>query len=66
MHLFTKNAELLTLTYGSLITQLIKDYEQPAAINEQLEKMGYNIGIRLVDEFLAKSNVNNCSNFRDT
>ncbi|RYY70466.1 hypothetical protein EON63_22575 [archaeon] len=23
-------------------------------------------GIRLVDEFLAKSNVSNCSNFRDT
>jgi hypothetical protein len=28
--------------------------------------MGFNIGVRLIDEFLAKSGVNNCSNFRET
>ncbi|KAI3778469.1 hypothetical protein L2E82_07800 [Cichorium intybus] len=28
--------------------------------------MGYNIGIRLIDEFLAKSNVTRCVNFRET
>ena len=28
--------------------------------------MGYNIGIRIVDEFLAKGNVTKCNNFRDT
>jgi hypothetical protein len=57
-----QNAELLTLTYGSLIVQvissccvyssfdfcfylqLIKDFEQVSMINEQLEKMGHNIG----------------------
>lgn len=27
---------------------------------------GYNIGVRLIDEFLAKSGVGNCSNFRET
>lgn len=27
---------------------------------------GYNIGIRLIDEFLAKSGVNNCQDFRET
>eukprot|EP00983_Pelagomonas_calceolata_P000051 1392-Pelagomonas_calceolata.AAC.1 len=27
---------------------------------------GYNIGIRLIDEFLAKSKVSRCSNFRET
>lgn len=27
---------------------------------------GYNIGIRLVDEFLAKSNVSRCVDFRET
>ena len=27
---------------------------------------GYNIGIRIIDEFLAKSGVSNCSNFRET
>ena len=28
--------------------------------------MGYNIGLRLIDEFLAKSGVNACQDFRDT
>lgn len=27
---------------------------------------GYNIGIRLIDEFLAKSNVSRCNDFRET
>lgn len=27
---------------------------------------GYNIGIRLIDEFLAKSNVSTCVDFRET
>ena len=49
------NSEFLTLTYGSLMVRLIKDYEKPEEINDQLEKMGYNIGIRLIDDFLAKS-----------
>ena len=49
------NSEFLTLTYGSLMVRLIKDYEKPEEINDQLEKMGYNIGIRLIDDYLAKS-----------
>ncbi|GMQ11641.1 hypothetical protein CsSME_00054189 [Camellia sinensis var. sinensis] len=28
--------------------------------------MGYNIGIRLIDEFLAKSNVSRCVDFKET
>ena len=28
--------------------------------------MGYNIGLRLIDEFLAKSGINACQDFRDT
>lgn len=27
---------------------------------------GYNIGVRLIDEFLAKSNVSRCVDFRET
>ena len=49
------NSEVISLTYGSLMVRLIKDYEKPEEINDQLEKMGYNIGIRLIDDFLAKS-----------
>jgi hypothetical protein len=38
------NAEVFTLTYGSLVMQLIKDFDDVNAVNEQLEKMGHNIG----------------------
>lgn len=34
-----QNAELFTLTYGSLVVQLIKDYEDYAEVNKQLDKM---------------------------
>ncbi|KAJ8576811.1 hypothetical protein ON010_g2402 [Phytophthora cinnamomi] len=60
------NGELFALTYGSLVTQLIKDFEDLKVVNQQLDKMGYNIGVRLVDEFLAKSGVASCQDFRDT
>lgn len=35
----TQNAELLTMTYGSLVIQLLKDYEDVEEVNKQLEKM---------------------------
>ena len=28
--------------------------------------MGYNIGLRLIEDFLAKSNAGRCANFRET
>ena len=60
------NAELLTLTYGAMVSQLIRDYEDPLEVNVQLEAMGYNIGVRVVDEFCAKSKGVRCRNFRET
>ncbi|OEH77051.1 trafficking protein particle complex subunit [Cyclospora cayetanensis] len=35
----SQNSELLCLTYGSLVSQLLKDFEHVEAINQQLEKM---------------------------
>jgi hypothetical protein len=92
--LLDQNAELFTLTYGSMVMQvmcfcilhihlppfislfyiqfdppleqLIKDLEDIPAVNAQLDKMGHNIGIRLIDEFLAKSGAPSCMTFRDT
>lgn len=61
----TKNAELFALTYGALVVQLIQDYEDYAEVNKQLEKMGYNIGTRLIEEFLAKSSLGRCADFKD-
>jgi hypothetical protein len=60
------NSELLTLTYGAMVSQLIRDYESPLEVNVQLEAMGYNIGVRVVDEFCAKSRGVRCRNFRET
>ncbi|CAL1704577.1 unnamed protein product [Somion occarium] len=60
------NAELFALTYGALVVQLIQDYEDYEEVNKQLEKMGYNIGTRLIEDFLARSNIGRCVDFRET
>ncbi|KAJ3416154.1 transport protein particle 22 kDa subunit [Chytridiales sp. JEL 0842] len=60
------NAELFILTYGSLVAQLVKDYEDYSEVNKQLDKMGYNIGGRLIEDFLAKTSMGKCTDFRDT
>ncbi|KAH0857907.1 hypothetical protein HID58_086168 [Brassica napus] len=60
------NAELFTLTYGAIVRQLLTDLEDVDEVNKQLDQMGYNIGIRLIDEFLAKSGVSRCVDFKET
>lgn len=37
-----------------------------AEVNRQLDKMGYNIGQRLIEDYFAKSGAAACTNFRDT
>lgn len=60
------SAELVTLTYGTIVAQLCKDYEfNYVEVNKQLDRMGYNIGLRLIEDFLAKSSAPACSNFRE-
>ena len=62
------NSELVTLTYGTVVAQLCRDYDSDyVEVNKQLDKMGYNIGLRLIEDYLAKSNsMRRCSNFRET
>jgi hypothetical protein len=48
------SSELFVLTYGAVVAQLVKDCPNIEAVNHQLDLMGYNIGVRLVDEFMAK------------
>mmetsp|Transcript_19896 Transcript_19896/g.60255 ORF Transcript_19896/g.60255 Transcript_19896/m.60255 type:complete len:159 (-) Transcript_19896:321-797(-) len=60
------NGELFALTYGAMVKRLVEDYTEIDEVNEQLEKMGYNIGIRLVDEFLAKAGLPPCQGFQET
>lgn len=57
----------MTLTYGSIVAQLVADFDHDyAKVNKQLDKMGYNIGLRLIEELLAKTGLPRCQNFRDT
>ena len=65
LYSMTQNAELFALTYGALVVQLIQDYEDYDEVNNQLEKMGYNIGTRLIEDFLAKSGMGRCADFRE-
>ncbi|KAK4398476.1 Trafficking protein particle complex subunit [Sesamum angolense] len=70
------NAELFTLTYGAIVRQLLTDLEEVEEVKAARSNnflvfvmsccRGYNIGVRLVDEFLAKSNVSRCVDFRET
>lgn len=60
------NSELFTLTYGAVVVQLLKDSDDVEQTSAQLEKMGYNIGMRIIDEFLAKANAGPCSDFKET
>ena len=59
------NAELFAFTYGSLVVKLIKEQENLSEVNKVLETMGYNIGVRLIDDFLSKTDVN-CEDINDT
>lgn len=60
------NSEIFTLTYGSMVRQLLADYDDLEDVHKQLDKMGHNIGVRLIDEFLAKSRTARCQSFRET
>ncbi|EER34500.1 transport protein particle 22 kDa subunit [Candida tropicalis MYA-3404] len=61
------NSELFTLTYGSVVAQLCRDFQNNYhEVNNQLDKMGYNIGLRLIEEFLAKTGIRRCQTFKET
>lgn len=61
------NAELFTLTYGSIVSQLCQDYHRDfKKVNAQLFSMGYNIGVRLIEDFLARTALPRCENLTVT
>ena len=53
------------MTYGSLVSQLLRDYENPDDVNKQLDRIGYNIGLRLIEDYLAKTNATRCHDFKE-
>lgn len=44
----------------------MKDYENVEDVNKQLDRMGYNIGVRMVEDFLARTNAGRCYDLRET
>lgn len=45
---------------------MIKDLENTDDINKQLERFGYNMGIRIIEDFLAKTATGRCLDLKDT
>ncbi len=62
------SGELFNLTYGALVAQILRDYENVDDVNKQLDKMGYNIGVRLVEDFLSRQpgGGQRCGDLRET
>ncbi|XP_053993170.1 trafficking protein particle complex subunit 3-like [Hylaeus volcanicus] len=60
------NSDLLSLTYGAFVTQLLKDYGLVEDVNKKLDKIGESMGSRLIEEFLAFSGIGKCHNFKET
>ncbi|EDO15651.1 hypothetical protein Kpol_473p10 [Vanderwaltozyma polyspora DSM 70294] len=55
------NAELFTMTYGAIVSQLCTDFQRDYnKVNDQLFSMGYNIGVRLIEDFLARTALPRC------
>jgi len=49
------------------VKQLCDDFDNNyVEVNRQLDKMGYNIGQRLIEDYFAKSGAAACANFKDT
>lgn len=59
------NMDLFSLTYGSVISQLITDCDNIDEVNKQLDSMGHNIGHRLIEDFLAKTSGTRCRDLKD-
>lgn len=57
------NAELFIMTYGTIVSQLCADLQNDYdKVNTELYNMGYNIGVRLVEDFLARTALPRCNN----
>ena len=53
------------MTYSALVAQLIQNYEDYVEVDKQLEKMDYDIGTWLIENFLARSSLGRCADFRE-
>lgn len=45
---------------------MLRDFENVEDVNKQLERLGYNMGMRIIEDFLSKTNSTRCTDMRDT
>lgn len=45
---------------------MIKDLDNTEDVSKQLERLGYNMGVRLIEDFLAKTGSGRCLDLKDT
>ena len=57
--------EFFSLTYGAIVAQIIRDYEDSDDVNQMLYRMGQYIGLRLVDEFFAKTHLRGTTSLKE-
>ncbi|XP_063695513.1 trafficking protein particle complex subunit 3 [Culicoides brevitarsis] len=60
------SSELMSLTYGSMVSKILRDYDNTDEVNKQLERIGYNMGIRLIEDFLSRTMSSRCLDIRET
>lgn len=45
---------------------MLKETENSEDVNKQLERIGYNMGVRLIEDFLARTTSTRCLEMRET
>uniref|UniRef100_A0A914GZ72 Uncharacterized protein n=1 Tax=Globodera rostochiensis TaxID=31243 RepID=A0A914GZ72_GLORO len=56
------SSELFILSYGALVADLANDLESSEEVNKHLDKIGFNMGLRMADDFLSKNpRIGRCS-----
>lgn len=45
---------------------MLRDYENLDDVNKQLERMGFDMGVRLIEDFLSRTASPRCLDMRDT
>lgn len=45
---------------------MVRDLENTDDVNKQLERLGYNMGVRIIEDYLAKTGTGRCLDLKDT
>lgn len=48
------------------MSQMLRDFENLEEVNKQLERIGYNMGVRLIEDYLSRTGSLRCLDMRET